>query len=102
MVGNGIAELLTWVGRDFSQLSKTVLFTSAFTDYYRAFKTFDCKIETYPLLSNNSVCLNTELPEINNSHTKGILINNPHNLTGYLFSRDSLHRLIEQFALLYR
>lgn len=100
LAGNGVAELLTWVGRDLSQLSATVLFTPAFTDYYRALKTFDCQIETYPLLSKNeSFSVNAELPKITNSHTKGILINNPHNPTGYLFSRDSILPYLEKFAL---
>lgn len=100
LAGNGVAELLTWVGRDLSQLSATVLFTPAFTDYYRALKTFDCQVEKHPILFNNQdLNLNIELPKIINSHTKGILINNPHNPTGYLFSRDSLLPYLEQFAL---
>ena len=100
LAGNGVAELLTWVGRDLSQLSATVLFTPAFTDYYRALKTFDCQVEKHPILFNNQdLNLQVELPQIINSHTKGILINNPHNPTGYLFSRDSLLPYLEQFAL---
>ena len=100
LAGNGVAELLTWVGRDLSQLSATVLFTPAFTDYYRALKTFDCQVEKYPfLLDNQDVSFNVDLPEIINSHTKGILINNPHNPTGYLFARDSVLPYLERFAL---
>jgi L-threonine-O-3-phosphate decarboxylase len=100
LAGNGVAELLTWVGRDLSQLASTVLFTPAFTDYYRALKTFDCAIEKYALLSNNQpLVLNAVLPEIAHPETKGILINNPHNPTGYLFTRDSLLPYLEQFAL---
>ncbi|WP_055075689.1 threonine-phosphate decarboxylase CobD [Pseudanabaena sp. 'Roaring Creek'] len=100
LAGNGVAELLTWVGRDLSQLVATVLFTPAFTDYYRALKTFDCQVEKYPfLISNQAVSFKTDLPEISNSHTKGILINNPHNPTGYLFSRDSILPYLERFAL---
>ena len=100
LAGNGVAELLTWVGRDLSQLSSTVLFTPSFTDYYRALKAFDCEVETYPLLSKDEpFCLNSKLPEIVDSQSKGILINNPHNPTGYLFSRDSLLPYLEQFAM---
>lgn len=100
LAGNGVAELLTWVGRDLSQLSATVLFSPAFTDYYRALKTFDCVVEKYPLLSKKELfCLNAELPEVEDSQKKGILINNPHNPTGYLFSRDSLLPYLERFAL---
>jgi len=100
LAGNGVAELLTWVGRDLSQLSATVLFTPTFTDYDRALKTFDCQVERYPFLfENQNVSFNAELPEIKNSHTKGILINNPHNPTGYLFTRDSILPYLERFAL---
>lgn len=100
LAGNGVAELLTWVGRDLSQLSATLIFTPTFTDYDRALKAFDCQVEKYPLLSKDKPFdLNAELPEIANSQTKGILINNPHNPTGYLFSRDSLLPYLEQFAL---
>ena len=100
LAGNGVAELLTWVGRDLSQLSATVLFTPAFTDYNRALKTFDCRVEKYPFLfDNQDVSFNADLPEITNSHTKGILINNPHNPTGYLFARDSILPYLERFAL---
>jgi len=100
LAGNGVAELLTWVGRDLSQLTSTVLFTPAFTDYYSALKTFDCQVEKYPfLLQNQEINFNAELPEITNSHSKGILINNPHNPTGYLFTRDSILPYLERFAL---
>ncbi|MCA6572019.1 MAG: threonine-phosphate decarboxylase [Pseudanabaena sp. M53BS1SP1A06MG] len=100
LAGNGVAELLTWVGRDLSQLSSTVLFTPAFTDYDRALKTFDCQVERYPLqLSNQQVSFNNDLPEITNSYNKGILINNPHNPTGYLFTRNSILPYLERFAL---
>ena len=100
LAGNGVAELLTWVGRDLSQLSSTVLFTPAFTDYFRALKTFDCEVERYPFLfGNQEVNFNAELPEITDSHAKGILINNPHNPTGYLFTRESILPYLERFAL---
>lgn len=100
LAGNGVAELLTWVGRDLSQLSATVLFTPTFTDYDRALRAFDCQVERHSLLAQSQdVFLNTELPQIANSTSKGILINNPHNPTGHLFSRDSLLPYLESFAL---
>jgi len=91
--GNGVSELLTWVGRDLGQLETTVLFTPAFSDYYRALNAFATKIEPY-------LVLNSDVPvEVSNSHLKGILINNPHNPTGYLWSRNALLPYLEQFAL---
>ncbi|NUN66605.1 threonine-phosphate decarboxylase [Pseudanabaena biceps] len=98
LAGNGVAELLTWVGRDLSQLEATVLFTPAFTDYYRALKAFDCKIETYPLTPFFSIGDESKFL-LNNPQTKGILINNPHNPTGYLFTKDFLKPYLEKFAL---
>ncbi len=101
-VGNGVSELLTWAGRDLAQLSATVLFTPAFADYYRALGAFGAKVENYPL----SISPNPELQSIypalkgiENRKAKGILINNPHNPTGYLFSRDMLMTYLEEFNL---
>jgi L-threonine-O-3-phosphate decarboxylase len=95
--GNGVSELLTWVGRDLGHLEATVLFTPAFSDYYRALKAFAAKIEPYLVLNQ---ILDLDMPiEVSNSHLKGILINNPHNPTGYLWSRDALLPYLNRFAL---
>jgi L-threonine-O-3-phosphate decarboxylase len=113
LTGNGVSELLTWVGRDLGKLEATVLFTPAFADYYRALKAFDTEIEPYPLildLSKNTSKISKQnldfsiqvIPktlQILNSDRKGILINNPHNPTGYLFSKDALLPYLDQFAL---
>lgn len=100
LAGNGVAELLTWVGRDLSQLAATVLFTPTFADYDRALKSFDCQVERYSLFdAETSLCLNGKLPPVADASSKGILINNPHNPTGYLFSRESLLPYLETFAL---
>lgn len=93
--GNGVSELLTWVGRDLGQLTSTILFTPAFADYYRALRSFGAKIESYSLLEIGG---DREI-KVSNSHLKGILINNPHNPTGYLFLRDSLLSYLDKFAL---
>jgi L-threonine-O-3-phosphate decarboxylase len=106
LTGNGVSELLTWVGRDLGKLEATVLFTPAFADYYRALKAFDAEIEPYPLIGNliensspNSK-QNLDFPiQVPNSNLKGILINNPHNPMGYLFSKDALLPYLDQFAL---
>ena len=47
--GNGSAELLTWAGRELSELEGTCLVTPAFSDYRRALKAFDAKVREYPL-----------------------------------------------------
>ncbi|MDX2254707.1 MAG: threonine-phosphate decarboxylase CobD [Pseudanabaenaceae cyanobacterium bins.39] len=104
LAGNGVAELLTWVGRDLANLEATVVFTPAFNDYYRALKSFDCEIERYSLIEDSlaispPISINSELPFIHNSRQKGILINNPHNPTGYLFTKADLYPYLEEFAL---
>jgi L-threonine-O-3-phosphate decarboxylase len=102
LAGNGVAELLTWVGRDLSQLKATVLFTPAFTDYDRALAAYDCQIERYPLILPSQDLQHIQIPsliEVSDNQAKGILINNPHNPTGYLFTKDNLLPYLEQFAL---
>ncbi|WP_242016611.1 threonine-phosphate decarboxylase CobD [Pseudanabaena cinerea] len=102
LAGNGVAELLTWVGRDLSQLKATVLFTPAFTDYDRALAAYDCQIERYPLILPSEDLQHIQIPsliKVSDNQAKGILINNPHNPTGYLFTKDNLLPYLEQFAL---
>jgi L-threonine-O-3-phosphate decarboxylase len=96
--GNGSAELLTWAGWDLAQLAKTYLLTPAFADYYRALKAFGAKVQECPL----------EL-EVRGQGSGfggkvlaskcGLLLNNPHNPTGQMFSRETILPYLEQFAL---
>jgi len=99
LAGNGVSELLTWVARDLSQLSATVIFTPSFTDYDRALAAFNCQVERFSLLSDNNFAVSPQLPQLTNTDHKGILINNPHNPTGYLFDCNSLLPYLDQFAL---
>ncbi|OIP76147.1 MAG: threonine-phosphate decarboxylase [Oscillatoriales cyanobacterium CG2_30_44_21] len=99
LAGNGVSELLTWVARDLSHLSATVIFTPTFTDYDRALTAFDCQVERFSLLSENNFAVSSQLSQLTDTHNKGILINNPHNPTGYLFDRDRLLPYLDQFAL---
>jgi histidinol-phosphate/aromatic aminotransferase/cobyric acid decarboxylase-like protein len=52
--GNGSAELLTWAGRELAELEEVCLVTPAFSDYYRALKTFNAKVKEYPLLDQET------------------------------------------------
>ncbi|MEH1770283.1 MAG: threonine-phosphate decarboxylase CobD [Nostoc sp.] len=119
--GNGSAELLTLIGRELAQLAATILITPAFGDYYRTLKAYDAKVLECPLISSEQRVLSAELPVLlstqhwlnallpltavvqrptaaNSTHC-GLLLNNPHNPTGKLFSRDSILPYLEQFAL---
>ena len=93
--GNGSAELLTWAGRELSQCSVTYLITPAFSDYWRSLNAFSTRVETVEI----GAWATTEYRSLARKHEAGLLINNPHNPTGRLFSRDSLLPYLEQFEL---
>lgn len=96
--GNGSAELLTWAAWDLAALEATTLVTPAFGDYFRALNAFDATVVRCPL--------NLELGEQGLSHLdpgfhrSGLLLNNPHNPTGQLFSRAAILPLLERFELI--
>jgi L-threonine-O-3-phosphate decarboxylase len=96
--GNGAAELLTWAARDVAAVGGGChLLTPAFGDYGRSLAAFDVPIRPWPLtLQMAGTVYPTEPwpdPEAAN-----ILINNPHNPTGRLFTLTELEPLLEQFA----
>jgi L-threonine-O-3-phosphate decarboxylase len=96
--GNGAAELLTWAGREMAELQQVVLLTPAFSDYGRSLQASHANILRLELDVTNQTELNLNLTDLDPSQT-AILINNPHNPTGRLFSLAELLPLLEQFAL---
>lgn len=105
--GNGSAELLTLAGRELSQLAATTLITPAFGDYYRTLTAYNAKVLEFPLISCEQGVLSAELQAqalLSTQHSGlrthcGLLLNNPHNPTGKLFSRSSIVPYLEQYAL---
>jgi L-threonine-O-3-phosphate decarboxylase len=105
MPGNGSAELLTLAGRELAELclGATVLLTPAFGDYYRALAAYDAKVLEFSLLSNNGHL--SELPDKIRTGkgqmtiNQGLILNNPHNPTGRLFTREEVLPLLDKFAL---
>ena len=102
--GNGSAELLTWACRELAALQTVYLVTPAFSDYLRALKAFDAKISACPLdmsIATRSIGDNGWLATIMPSHPDrtGLLLNNPHNPTGMLFTAESIAPLLARFAL---
>ncbi|MGH2414467.1 MAG: threonine-phosphate decarboxylase CobD [Microcystaceae cyanobacterium] len=90
--GNGSAELLTWASWELSQRDITYLVTPAFSDYWRALKTFAANVQTYPLeLETGELIFNPK--------SSGLLLNNPHNPTGKLFTREMILPYLDTFAL---
>ncbi|MEH2028162.1 MAG: threonine-phosphate decarboxylase CobD [Nostoc sp.] len=96
--GNGSAELLTLIGRELAQLAATILITPAFGDYYRTLRAYDAKVLECPL-SLVTGHWSLVIDKGQRTKDKGLLLNNPHNPTGKLFSRDSILPYLEQFAL---
>ncbi|QKQ72248.1 threonine-phosphate decarboxylase CobD [Nostoc sp. TCL240-02] len=111
--GNGSAELLTLIGRELAQLAATTLITPAFGDYYRTLAAYNANVLECPLslVSHCGLGVSPSEARVVTGHwslfidkgqrtnDKGLLLNNPHNPTGKLFSRDSILAYLEQFAL---
>jgi L-threonine-O-3-phosphate decarboxylase len=101
--GNGSAELLTLAGRDLAKLSATALITPAFGDYYRTLRAYNAKILEFPLsLRSGDWGLGSRIDKfisLSPGANSGLLLNNPHNPTGRLFSRKDILPCLEQYAL---
>jgi L-threonine-O-3-phosphate decarboxylase len=100
--GNGAAELLTWAARDLSTLAATVLLTPAFGDYRRSLDAVGAQVVTVPLSVVDEQWTIapklTEHPAIS-AQNMGLLLNNPHNPTGRLFSQTDILPYLDSFAL---
>jgi L-threonine-O-3-phosphate decarboxylase len=102
--GNGSAELLTWAVRELAQLEQTILLTPAFGDYGRAMQAFagsalPCRLQITPPAPATAEAALSLLDSLWTERPLGLLLNNPHNPTGLMFSRDSLCPWLERFAL---
>ena len=89
--GNGVAELLTWTAWELSQVEVTYLPSPGFADYTRAFQTFSLPLELYNL--------NGIEEGFKTSKKAGLILNNPHNPTGKLWSVAKILPYLEKFAL---
>lgn len=120
--GNGSAELLTWAALDLSKLEATYLVTPAFGDYWRAMNAFGAQVLECPLdlksctivkngqdadstrdefsCGTGILSMSKEVPvPLALNRDRGLLLNNPHNPTGLLFSREAIRPYLEQFPL---
>jgi L-threonine-O-3-phosphate decarboxylase len=91
--GNGAAELLTWMARDFNlQGGAVTLVDPAFADYERALDSF-----AVPILRQPMTIPGFDLPDLPGG--VGLIINNPHNPSGKLFARKQLESVLEDYDL---
>jgi L-threonine-O-3-phosphate decarboxylase len=100
--GNGAAELLTWAGWELAQQAITYLPTPAFRDYWRALSAFGAKVQRVLLGASTHTFSPpvTDLPPIPPGNKQaGLLINNPHNPTGTLFSVEAILPYLETYGL---
>lgn len=102
--GNGAAELLTYAARDLAALERpTLRLSPGFSDYDRALKSFNAQPLSIHVLNDDGWQLGewdiesvpTEIPLAE----CGLLLNNPHNPTGALFSKEKVRSLLSKFAL---
>lgn len=127
--GNGAAELLTWACRELADLAGVVLPNPAFSDYARSLKAAGATIISGTLAMNSLVqsadfsirsathsalarSQPGQLDEIwlgaiahalqsagLTAQNCGLILNSPHNPTGYLLHRDTIGRCLEQFGV---
>ncbi len=90
---NGAAELLTWIAWEVNSGDGMLLPAPCFADYKRALRTFDLDFTSYPLDS-----LETKF-KITDKGNWALLINNPHNPTGKLWTKETLIKHLADFAL---
>jgi L-threonine-O-3-phosphate decarboxylase len=97
--GNGSAELLTWACWELAQQDKVILPTPAFGDYQRGLQAFGANIESYSFLKKGELSFSLESLSALSSPRTGLLLNNPHNPTGKLWSLDQVLPLLAHFDL---
>jgi L-threonine-O-3-phosphate decarboxylase len=101
--GNGAAELLTWAGLEFAKLNTTLIPTPAFGDYWRSLQTFGTRIIARSMMMDDGEIGNLDfalrhLPR-DIPHSLGLIINNPHNPTGQIWSQETILAYLSEFDL---
>jgi L-threonine-O-3-phosphate decarboxylase len=89
--GNGAAELLTWACRELAGWETTHLPVPSFADYWRALSSFEANIQTH--------ALDLATIDLSNVSNQGLLLNNPHNPTGKLWTVAEIVPYLDRFAL---
>lgn len=96
--GNGAAELLTWVGRDFSVVDHCALLVPGFNDYFRALNAYDVAINPWPIeVSSQGSGLSVSLDQTRNSDNAGCILNDPHNPSGKRLTPEFIQACLARF-----
>ena len=90
---NGAAELLTWVAWEVNALKGVLLPAPCFADYKRALATFNVDFISYSLEALEKRFTLADKQKL------ALLINNPHNPTGKLWTKETLIPHLDDFAL---
>lgn len=109
--GNGVAELLTWVGRELAGLDQVHLLSPGFGDYHRALSAFEASVQCFEL--DLEACLIVPaldvqpfdcvggLPQQHWIPTAdqriGCILNDPHNPTGQRLDPDWVLQCLRHF-----
>ncbi len=106
LAGNGAAELLTWIGRDLAEQAVVYVMDPGFGDYERALRAFGARIERLLLGRRDEAFALPPLPATlaakagaKAGSKAGVILNNPHNPTGAMWSREALLPWLESGAL---
>jgi L-threonine-O-3-phosphate decarboxylase len=97
--GNGAAELLTWAGRALAHSSNTIVCTPAFNDYERALSGMGAPVIKRSLINSAGEIQDLAQLLLDIAPDTALLLNNPHNPTGLLWSIDLLKPLLDRFSL---
>lgn len=97
--GNGSAELLTWACWELAHQEKVVLLTPAFSDYQRGLRAFSANVEQHSLMESGEFSFSLFPLSGSKMGQRGLLLNNPHNPTGKLWSIDEILPLLDCFDL---
>lgn len=102
LVGNGAAELFTWIARECAQVGETGVLVPAFGDYARALRAAAAPYTSLSMLDDSDAlapALALQALQDRDRLPPVLLLNNPHNPTGHVWTRTALLDLLPRFRL---
>jgi len=97
-IGNGAAELITWVARDAAATGLSLLFAPGFGDYLRALRLWQARFRTIPFsLGLIHPSAHAEFPALPPGDV--LWLTYPHNPTGHFWTRDCVLSALDQYRL---